>query len=126
MKRGTKKKPSSARRTTDDNNGLTDSPPLTEVPDPPEWMIEEGRVGEVARWLHYAPIAVANKLLTELNLESLELYCVLGVELREQYRTRRLVMHTIAQFRRVGNEIGFIGIPRLAKPAAEVPIQPQI
>ena len=118
---GRKRTTTNLRRSADDVYGLTDAPPLTEVPDPPEWMIEEGKVEEVKRWLHYAPLAVANKLLTELNLESFELYCVLGVELRKQYRSGRLVMHTIAQFRRVGNEIGFIGIPRLAhqQPAAE-------
>jgi phage terminase small subunit len=52
----------------------TELPPLTEIPDPPDWLPNAHSVTE---WKRLAPILVANKLLAEADVSPFGHMCAL-------------------------------------------------
>jgi phage terminase small subunit len=89
---------------TRDKDTPVEMPPVSDVPEPPDWMPNAHAIKE---WNRLAPILVANKLLTEAGLGAFGQLCALHGKLVQLWAAGEApVASMVAQYRNLINDFG--------------------
>ncbi|MDQ0035919.1 phage terminase small subunit [Variovorax boronicumulans] len=103
-----------------DEKPSVEMPPVSDVPEPPDWMPNAHAIKE---WNRLAPILVANKLLTEAGLGAFGQLCALHGKLVQLWAAGEApVASMVAQYRNLINDFGLTPVSQgKVKPVGEEP-----